>query len=119
MEILRFYRERKKLWYTWYADIPSWTGKKSSLRMIAGADDLLDMIAKGRDEVYVHFSKDEIEGGDVLLFKKKSLINGATYKLKRFEGNVVKMKVWLCDVTLHVLNEFPEKIYFAEVDYNE
>ena len=117
MEILRFYRERKKRSYTWYADIPSWTGKKSALRMVAGADDLLDMVAKGRDEVYLHFSKEEIEGGDVLYFKKKTIINGATYRLKKFKENNVKMKVWLCYVTLHVLNEFPKRIYFKEVEY--
>ena len=87
--------------------------------MIAGADDLLDMIAKGRDEVYLHFSEDEIEGGDVLYFKKKSWINGATYKLKKYDGRNQSMKVWLCDVTLYVLGKFPRRIYFAEVNYNE
>jgi len=117
MEILRFYRERKKRWYTWYADVPSWTGKKSSLRMISGADDLLDMVAKGRDEVYLHFSKEEIEGCDVLYFKKKTLFNGATYRLKKFEGRNVKQSVWLCNVTLHVMGEFPKRIYFKEVMY--
>ena len=114
MEILRFYKGDQK---KWYADIPSWTGRKSATRMVAGADTLLDIIAKGRDEVYVQFSKEEIEDGDVLYFKKKSLINGATYRLKKFEGNNVKQKVWLCDVTLHVLNEFPKRIYFKEVEY--
>lgn len=117
MEILRFYRERKKKWYTWYADIPSWTGRKSALRMISGADDLLDMVAKGRDEVYMHFSETEIEDCEVLYFKKKTFINGATYRLKKFEGNNVKQNVWLCNVTLHVLGKFPRRIYFKEVVY--
>ena len=117
MEILRFYRERKKRTYTWYADVPSWTGKRSSLRMISGADDLLDMVAKGRDEVFMHFSKEEIEGSEVLHFRKKTLINGATYRLKQFEGGNVKQNVWLCNVTLHVMGEFPKRIYFKEVNY--
>jgi len=117
MEILRFYKEKKKLWRTWYADIPDWTGRKSSLAMVAGADDLLDLIAKGRNEVYLHFSKEEIEGADVLYFKKKTWINGATYKLKKYDGNNQSMNVWLCDVTLHVLGEFPKRIYFKEVNY--
>jgi hypothetical protein len=116
MEILRFYKEDGK---RWYADIPSWTGRKSALRMVSGADDLLDIIAKGGDEVYLHFSETEIEGGDVLYFKKKSWINGATYKLKKYEGRNYSMKVWLCDVTLHVLGKFPTRIYFKEVDYSE
>jgi hypothetical protein len=119
MEILRFYRERKKKTYAWYADIPNWTGRKSALRMVAGADDLLDMVAKGRDEVYLHFSKDYLPDAEVLYFKKKTWINGANYMLKKFEGKDIKQKVWLCNVTLHVLGEFPERIYFKEItDFN-
>jgi len=116
MEILRFYKETKKRSYTWYADIPSWTGRKSALAMVSGADTLLDMIAKGRDEVYLQFSKEYLPDAEVLYFKKKSWINGATYRLKKFEGKNVKQKVWLCDVTLYVLDEFPTRIYFKEVD---
>ena len=114
MEILRFYKEDQK---RWYADIPSWTGRKSALRMVAGADTLLDIIAKEREEVYLHFSEEEVEGGDVLYFKKKSWINGATYRLKNYLGTNYNMKVWLCDVTLHVLGKFPRRIYFKEVEY--
>jgi hypothetical protein len=114
IEILRFYKEDQK---KWYADIPDWTGKKSALRMVLGADDLLDMIARDRDEVYLHFSENEINGGDVLLFKNKTLIYGATYRLKHYLGNNVKMKVWLCNVTLHVFGKFPKRIYFKEVEY--
>jgi len=117
MEILRFYKEKKK---DWYADIPSWTGRKSALRMVAGADDLLDLIAVDRKEVYLHFSEEPLaSGADVLHFKKKSWFNGATYKLKQYNGKNQKMNVWLCDVTLHVLGKFPKKIYFKEVDYTE
>jgi hypothetical protein len=119
MEILRFYRERKKKSYMWYADIPSWTGRKSALRMIAGADDLLDMVAKGRDEVYLHFSKEYLSDAEVLYFKRKNWINGATYRLKKFKTENVNQKVWLCNVTLHVLGEFPRRIYFKEItDFN-
>ena len=117
MEILRFYKEDSK---RWYADIPTWTGRKSALRMVMGADTLLDMIAKGRDEVYLQFSKDYLPDSEVLCFKKKTWINGATYRLKKFEGKNVKQKVWLCDVTLYVLDEFPPRIYFKEIeDYYE
>jgi hypothetical protein len=113
MEILRFYKKDQK---KWYADIPNWTGRKSALRMIGGADTLLDMVAKGRKEIYLYFSKEEIENGEVLYFKKKTFLNGATYRLKKFEKNNVKLKVWLCNVTLHVFNEFPKRIYFKEVE---
>lgn len=116
MEILRFYKDKKS---RWYADIPSWNGRKSALRMVSGADDLLDLIAVGRKEVYLHFSEEEIEGGDVLYFKKKTWGFGATYRLKSLKGVNQHMNVWLCNVTLHVLGKFPKRIYFKEVDYTE
>jgi len=115
MEILRFYKEKSKYWY---ADIPSWTSRKSALQMVSGADKLLDILAKGNDEVYVHFSENEIDGGDVLEFKSKSWFNGANYIMPKCEGVKYDMKVWLCNVTLHVLGKFPKKIYFKEVKYN-
>ena len=117
MEILRFYKENSK---RWYADIPTWTGRKSSLRMVSGADTLLDMVANNRDEVYLHFSKEYLPDAEVLYFKKKNWINGATYRLKKFKNKNVKQKVWLCNVTLYVLGEFPSRIYFKEIkDFNE
>ena len=116
MEILRFYKEDQK---KWYADIPSWTGRKSALRMVSGADTLLDMIAKGREEVYLHFSEEEVDGADILYFKKKNWVNGATYKLWKYDGGNYRLKVWLCNVTLHVFGKFPRRIYFKEVDYTD
>lgn len=115
MDILRFYKENK----TWYADIPSWTGKKSSLSMIFGADKLLELVANGRNEIYIHFSENEIDGGEVIHFRKKMWINGSTYELREYKGNKHKQKLWLCDVVLHVMSKFPKKIYFTEItDYN-
>jgi len=112
MEILRFYKENSK---KWYADIPYWTGRKSALQMIAGADKLLDLIAKGRDEVYLHYSENEIKDADKLVFKRKCWFNGADYILNSLEGQ----KVWLCNVTKFVMGYFPKKIYFKEVIYDE
>ena len=115
-EILRFYWEGKK---RWYVDIPYWTGKKSALEMVSGADKLLDVIAQGRNEVYIHFSEYYINDSDVLNFKKKNWINGATYMLESFQGNKHNLKVWLCNVTLFVFGKFPQKIYFKEVDFKQ
>lgn len=115
MEILRFYKEGKR----WYADIPSWTGKKSSLQMVMGADKLLNRIGNGREELFVHFSEEPIDNGGVLIKRKENWWSGATYKVKKYRDEVLKQKVWLCNVTLHVFNKFPDKIYFNEIEYKE
>lgn len=114
MEILRFYKEESQ---KWYADVPEWTGRKSALEMVAGADKLLDCIAKERTEVYLHFDENEIEGADKLVLIKKCWINGADYRVQKCGEQKLNRKVWLCDVTKFVIGYFPEQIYFKEVDY--
>jgi len=116
MEILRFYKEKSKYWY---ADVPNWTGRKSALQMISGADKLLDLIASGRNEIYLHFSENEINNADKITFEKKSWINGADYRLTQLNGKDINLKVWLCNVTKFVMGKFPKQIYFKEVNYNE
>ena len=116
MEILRFYKEKSKYWY---ADVPQWTGRKSALQMVAGADKLLDCVAKGRDEIFIHFSEDEILNADKLVLIKKCWFNGADYRVQKCGERNLNRKVWLCDVTKFVIGYFPEQIYFKEVDYSE
>ena len=116
LEIYRFYKEKSK---RWYIDIPNWTGRKSALQMVSGADTLLDMMADGRDEIFAHISKTKIENANRLDFKKKCWFNGADYILDKFNGEETNLKVWLCNVTKHVFGDFPKQIYFKEVkDYH-
>jgi len=116
MEILRFYKEKSE---KWYADVPQWTGRKSALQMVAGADKLLDCMAKGRTEVYIHFSENEILNADKLVLIKKCWFNGADYRVQKYGEENLNRKVWLCNVTKFVIGYFPEQIYFEEVNYNE
>lgn len=117
---LRFYKEVNKGLLKnsrrWYADVLNWTGDKSALEMVYGADVLLDNIAKGRDEVHLLFSSDIIQDADYLIFKHKTPINGAMYRLKYLDGKNYNKKVWLCDVLKFVMGEFPKRIYFKEIN---
>ena len=115
MNILRFYREEGKYWY---ADIPTWTGRKSATQMVAGADTLLDILSNNTDEVYLQFSDTPIKGGDVLKKTRKSVMswfNGADYVLETLNGDVIDLDVWLCNVTKFVMGKFPHEIYFKVV----
>ena len=118
MEILRFYKEISG---KWYADIPEWTGRKSALQMVAGADTLLEYLTEDKQsdvkDVHLHFSEIPIEDADCLVKTRNCLFNGANYRLKEFEGEEIDLKVWLCDVTKHVFGYFPSKIYFSKVEY--
>jgi hypothetical protein len=114
MEILKFYKEKSE---KWYADIPEWTGRKSALEMVSGADTLLDIISDGKNEVFMYFTEEEHDGADCLIFKRKTFFNGATYKIYSFEGKEINLKVWLCNVTKFIFGKFPKKIFISKVVY--
>ena len=118
MEILKFYKEISG---NWYADIPEWTGRKSALRMVAGADTLLEYLTEDQDtyvkDVHVHFSEEPIKGGDCLVKTRNCIFNGAYYKIAELEGEEINLKLWLCDVTKFVFGHFPKKIYVSKVEY--
>lgn len=98
----------------WYIVLPEWTGSKSDLEMVSGADDLLDQVlAENSHFIYgtVYFLT-----LDISLKKKKGykhltkiantpLIGGAIYFLGL-------KPVWLCAVTKHVFGKMPKDIYF-------
>jgi predicted RNA-binding protein associated with RNAse of E/G family len=109
MQLLKFYKDEKK---DWYIDFPGWTGRKSALQMVAGADTLLDYIAEGKYEVLLYVDVDEFDGAESLTLISKCWFNGAYYWVDTYKNNYLNLKIWLCNVTKHVLGEFPEKIYY-------
>lgn len=108
---LKFVKENKD---KWYIDLPKWTGRKSALQMVEGADTLLDFIADGKREVILYTDHENFDGANCLTFINKCWINGANYKIDMYNNYQLNLKIWLCDVTKHVLGHFPEKIYFAK-----
>jgi hypothetical protein len=111
MCILTFVKEKKK----WYIDLPNWTGRKSALQMVAGADTLLDYMAEGKTEVVLHASENKFDGCETLTLINKCFWNGADYKIDTYKNYQLNLKLWLCDVTKVVLGGFPEKIYFIKI----
>lgn len=109
----RFYKEGTN----WYVDLPGWTGAKSDLLMIGGADIMLDIMSNNGLEVHTHISEQEFPGADKLQFTSlaEDIGEGAYYNLAEYEGAVLNLSVFLCDVTLFVLGKFPEVIYIKVV----
>jgi hypothetical protein len=95
----------------WYIVLPTWTGTKAELQMVAGADTLLDHLSNNGDTVDVTISTDNLLLSKETGFQTLKRIiqtppNGCMYHLG--------MKpVWLCDVTKFVFDgEFPKRIHF-------
>ncbi|MBR1400883.1 MAG: hypothetical protein IJ562_04735 [Prevotella sp.] len=104
----------------WFVDFPNWPLSHDNLEMVAGADDLLDIL---NDKTPNHVSLEVTtyeSPHDVKLKKVHSaLTKGAFYivetPLVGWETNpnaIRKKQLWLCPVTLTVLGYYPESIYF-------
>ncbi|WP_266204930.1 DUF6717 family protein [Pontibacter kalidii] len=105
-----FYKEAHG---TWYIDLPDYPGPKGDLAMVAGADDMLDYLARGGKRVEVEMSEQPFAGALILeLVRMGEPGGGAYYK----PVNHSIQSVWLCDVTLFALQKFPEMIYFRAIE---
>jgi len=115
MEKLKFYKETSG---RWYVDLPTWTGDKSELEMVYGADTMLDFISEGEDHVWMLLSVDKFDNSDELKFIRLAteLENGAFYEMKNYRGFEINLTPWLCDVTKFVFGDFPEVIYFSKIN---
>lgn len=111
----------------WYYDFKHWGFDHSHLEMVAGADDLCNLYANGKDEVTVEIiaSKkkqdlppqlyDEFVAQDII-------IDGMTHQGKFINSQLDKFlygrtyqkgytTMWICPVTLFVLGRYPKYIY--------
>lgn len=110
--IQRFYKDEEG----WFADIPSWSGDKAELAMVAGADDMLEIISQGESEVYITMSTSDFKSADKLermeiCHDSNPSASGAIYLLQSYKGIEYNLPMWLCDVTIFVFGDFPEVIY--------
>lgn len=114
MKDYRFYKEG----LNWYVDLPEWTGSKSDLIMIGGADTMLDILSNNGTEVITTISEEEFEGASKLEYQKLAddIGEGAYYLLASHGGVERNLSVFLCDVTLFVFGKFPQTIYILPVE---
>ncbi len=97
----------------WFVDFPNWPLSYDNLEMVAGADDLLDILNDGSEHVKLIVSTKEMERCIVLNKEKSALTKGAFYTIEtRLRDWNPKKKLWLCPVTLTVLGCYPQKLYF-------
>ena len=106
----------------WYVDFPNWPLSHDNLEMVAGADDLLDILNNGTNHVSLEVYTKKPKEYDVELMKVHSaLTKGAFYTVETpLEGwenpNAMRRKqLWLCPVTLTVLGHYPKQIFFNKI----
>ena len=98
----------------WYVDFPNWPLSHDNLEMVAGADDLLDILNDDTDHVRVEVKLKQAEG--IQLTKVHSaLTKGAFYTVDGVRGwenpyTIRRKQLWLCPVTLTVLGHYPKHL---------
>lgn len=110
----------KELDERWYVDFPNWPLSHDNLEMVAGADDLLDLLNDDSNHVHLKVSTKYFDKSIKLKKVKSALTKGAFYvvetPLKGWENSnsIRKKQLWLCPVTLTVLGHYPKYIYFKK-----
>ena len=97
----------------WYADLPEYLllgGTEEECEMIAGADEWLEFLAKGKDSIVVKIS--DVEQFNSILSKLDEDNEGATYVTAT--SHIVRT-IWLCNVTKLVFGNFPHLIYYKKI----
>lgn len=102
----------------WYVDFQNWPLSHDNLEMVAGADDLLDILNNGTNHVSLQVYTKRPKEYDIELKKVHSaLTKGAFYTLEtplngwEKSNSVRRKQLWLCPVTLTVLGQYPQQIY--------
>jgi hypothetical protein len=99
-----------KLSNRWFVDIP-WDGMIEDLEMVSGSDLFLDCISNGKKIITLEVGTSEIYGS-IKLTKTIEDEFGAFYKINTYE---YKGEIWLCNVTKHLFEIFPDNFWFKIV----
>ena len=100
----------------WYIDLPEFLeqgGSVDDLKMVAGADTMLNMMAESESTVVLHIAKEKFDGADTLRLTEKCdpYIGGGYYIMKQYEGQEINKTMWLCQVTEFVFGDIPFQIF--------
>lgn len=103
---------------SWYIVLPNWTGGHGALAMVAGADILLGVLAKGKRFITLTINVDDNKGN----FKAPKLFDfrlvstgGGNYIVTdvwrgRYD-HIDNFPFWLCGVTTFVFGNYPKEMY--------
>lgn len=113
--IVRFYKEENDGFATWYADVPNHT--KEENEMVMGSDVALDILANGKNELFLEVSDGPIVDYLAHFHMTKHDDGGAFYEVCANADYLDE--IWICNVTHDVLGEHPEDIYIKYVNSHE
>ena len=100
----------------WYISAPEDTHEhdRSAFSLLSdGVHRLLDFVARGRNKVTLTLDTEPFEGADLLELTELGTDEkgGGYYRLFSRMGKLIAQTLWLCDISLLVFGDIPERIY--------
>jgi hypothetical protein len=117
MKKYSFYRDEDNRWYINLPEFIEQGGSKEELEMVSGADTFLHILSSGSDKVSLLISNQPFIDSEQLHLDytdPDNPLEGAYYWLLEYKKETFSLKIWLCSVTLFVLGEYPDVIYFKQ-----
>ena len=116
--VYNFYKQNGR----WYINLPKYIergGRKTDLEMVAGADQMLEVMAGGRKKLTLELDREFFAGADLLELEElcAAPMGGGYYTLHTYHGKEINKRMWLCDVVLFVFGDMPEKIFVKKLDH--
>jgi hypothetical protein len=100
-------------WYLTTTDQPD-AAVHSALSLLSdGVHRLLDFVARGRKMVTLTMDTKPFEGADLLELTElgSPAEGGGYYRLFSRFGKLISQALWLCDISLLIFGDIPERIY--------
>lgn len=113
-KILKFYKtEKEGLWFIYLPEYIVAGGNPVELQMVAGADEFLDILGEGKDEVDIQILNNP-EG--IQLTQKLVRMDYIPNQVgKHYQDFMTNKLMWLCPVTLFIFGEYPAEIYYQKL----
>lgn len=104
-----------KLEGCWRLILPGSPGKPpTEVVLTSGIDELLHMLARHRNELWLQLERTAFAGASVLVLDEfcPAPRGGAYYRIYPREGRALKQRLWVCEVSLLIFGDLPERIYY-------
>ena len=117
---IKFFKKEGK----WYADMPNHSLEENE--MVMGSDIVLDILSKGKEELFLDVTVDDTEKPLLCFSLKQHDFDGAYYTIYGSLYNeiaetltnkygMIDNEIWICNVTHDIFGEHPEHIYITNI----
>ena len=108
---MKTYTFNKDVNNKWHIDLPSWKGSMQGLEIVAGADDLLTIMANKKNKLSLTLDTKEFKNAFELSLQKTESKGGAWYFVKSIGIQDVNKEIWLSDITQFIFGNYPQHIF--------